>query len=246
MIKAIRDEMKGGLSMIGLMAGVGWGMWLLLTVIFSLVLHFSSGYSEWADIGSIVALVMVLFLGWITTMVMFSFGFQMAVTMGRTRRKYAVSALCANMLQLLAGLAAVYPTMWASLLVKRVFFPALPFEGGTWQASSPTYFMYHRHLGLTLGIGLLLVLVGMALGALMMRYGRVAFWIMWGICVFGGAGVGLISRLVESSPRLTAVLAACGTWVRNMPGLALALAWALVMVILSGIGWLLVRKASVR
>ena len=67
MIKAIRDEMKGGLAVTGLMAGVGWGIWLLLTVIYSLVLYFDADAIQWADIGSIVALVAVLFMGWIMT-----------------------------------------------------------------------------------------------------------------------------------------------------------------------------------
>ena len=187
MLKAIKDELRQGWQTLALAAGLGWGGGLLVDLIISLVWYSDPmATREWAGFGSIVAVVLVLFAVWIMAMMQFSSGFAMAVTMGRTRRRYMVSSLCANLGMALASVAAVYPLVWVEEALRRGLFAAMPLEGGTLLSAYAVRWMFAAHWWMVPLLAATAVLLGTVTGALFWRLGRTGFWILWAVCMLAG------------------------------------------------------------
>ncbi len=243
MLKAIKDELYHGWQSLAMMAGVGWGVGLLLDLIVTLV-WYNDPTEEWAGVGSIVALVAALFMVWIIAMVQFSSAFALAVTMGRTRRRYMVSSLCANLLLALASMAAIYPLVWVEEAIRRGLFAALPLEGGTLLSAYPVHWMFTAHLWMVPLLAVSAVLLGTLMGALFWRLGRTGFWILWGVGMLGGA---LASRMASAkSGWLSALRHTLGQSIVGLSPSAWVGIWVLACLLLGTVSWLLVRRAAVK
>lgn len=236
-LRAAGAEMRcSGWECAGAAAIIGWGGWLLFAL-----LAFVTGDGDFLRTAPIAAVGLAAFSGCIICAVGFSAGFQLALSLGRTRRLYTLSALPAYLLATVAGMAACYPSAWLSWALLQAAGLARPGEAA---GAEQGLLMYHRYWPVLLAAALFMVALGAAIGALMMRFGQKGFWLVWCVCVFGSAAMASIVR-VEKGPvsRLVTGLRACAN------GLS-AVGWwgvfALVVAALLAAVWLLVRRAAVR
>lgn len=243
MLKAIKDEIKGGWQFQTLVLGVGWGTGLLVMLTVSLVWKNSTG-EEWSGVGSIVGLVAALFALWLCTLVQFSTSFALAVTMGRTRRRYMASALCANLLLGLVAALAMYPLVWLEEALHRGWFAAMPYEGGTVYTAYPVRWLFERSFWMVPLLIVTAVALGLLVGALLWRVGQWGFWVIWAVCVGGGGLVGYLGR-VKSGPFLT-LRQTLLQWAAGMTASRWVALWIAACLALLIVSWLLVRRAAVK
>ena len=131
MLKAIKRELRGAVPMLWLALGIGWGSALVLEAVVNIITA-SSGFQDdgWLSIGGVVALGAVTLVFFVSGVVQFSSSFQLAITMGCTRRAYLFSALAANVVLALGAMLATWPISPLAWLAKQALFPAAPLEGG--------------------------------------------------------------------------------------------------------------------
>lgn len=245
MLKAIKDELKGGWQFPALALGIGWGTGLVMTLIYSLVWKGNPGPGEeWSGVGSTVGLVAALFTLWLCTLVQFSTSFALAVTMGRTRRRYVGSALCANLLLGLLVTLAMYPLVWLEEALHRGWAPALPYEGGTVYTAYPVRWLFEQKFWMVLLLVVTAVTLGMLIGALLWRVGQWGFWVIWAVCVGSGGVVGYLSR-IKSGPFLL-LRQMLQQWAAGMTAPMWVALWAAACLVLLAASWLLVRRAPVK
>lgn len=244
MLKAIKDELKNSWQSLLMTVGLGWGLGLLLDLIFICVWMNSAGQSTWSGVGSIVGLVIVWFTIWLMTLVQFSTGFALAVTMGRTRRRYVASALCANLVLGFVEVAAMLPLVWLEQAVHRNFFAALPLDGGTVRAAYPALWLLQSNLWVAALITVTAVALGMLMGALFWRMGQAGFWVIWVLCIGGGALVSYLGR-IQHEPFL-ALQANLIAWAQSITAPGWAVLWAAACAVVLLGSWILVHRAAVK
>lgn len=127
MLKAIKRELKGALPMLWLALGIGWGSALVLEAVVNIITA-SSGFQDdgWLSIGGVVALGAVTLVFFVSGVVQFSSSFQLAITMGCTRRAYLFSALAANVVLALGAMLATMAHQPAGLAGKAGAFSRRP------------------------------------------------------------------------------------------------------------------------
>lgn len=161
MLKAIKRELRGAVPMLWLALGIGWGSALVLEAVVNIITA-SSGFQDdgWLSIGGVVALGAVTLVFFVSGVVQFSSSFQLAITMGCTRRAYLFSALAANVVLALGAMLATWPISPLAWLAKQALFPAAPLEGGSLHSAMPALWVFEGHIWILPLIALTAVAVG--------------------------------------------------------------------------------------
>lgn len=185
-----------------------------------------------AYLGTILFMVAACVMGLLQSISAFGTIFNLALKMGAVRRQYLAAALVVNWAGCFVTLLASY--VWR--LVDKLLFAAVGIAEG---ASLPVGVLA------MLGISLVAVVVGGWIGALLQRYGKVAFWILWVVWVFGGLSMSRIAHMLETENPgpLARVLQAVARALHSLPPVLL---WLLPVVILLALGlhlWLMLHKA---
>ncbi|GEM_PF-1284766 len=248
MLKAIKRELKGALPMLWLALGIGWGSALVLEAVVNIITA-SSGFQDdgWLSIGGVVALGAVTLVFFVSGVVQFSSSFQLAITMGCTRRAYLFSALAANVVLALGAMLATWPISPLAWLAKQALFPAAPLEGGSLHSAMPALWVFEGHIWMLPLIALTAVAVGGVMGGVMQRFGQAGFWVVWVFSMLLGAGVGKVADIIAAAQnglffRIRQFFASIGAlyewqW---------ALIWLAGALALAGAMWLLLRRAPVK
>lgn len=235
----------GGL---GLLAG----LWLLTEAGTNIgMLVFGTEKTEWQSASGVVALFGVALAVLLVAIVQYSSNFELAVSMGRTRKGYLVSAFVANLAFALVFALAAYPLSWVSELMRRVLFPAMPLAGSSALASNYGLTVFH-HMAWVIPMGALTAAVlGMVMGALCQRWGQYGFLVIW----LGGIALGtLLGKVAELyaagktgvfTPLLDTVAAFFSAVLAWGTGGVVAL-WLAVLALLYLIGYMALRKAPVK
>lgn len=221
-------------------------LWMILVIIganiFGQVLHGIMIRTDEAPetcfaMGTIISLMLVLMFLIVMAFSQLVTYFNAEISMGCTRLHFFVSyyVVCA-----VFGVVGIFIAMGLNLLENRileVLYPALPNE---------IYFMpYLIKYGIVAAV--LIPMVSIFCGALMMRYGRKVFWVIWGIYMLAVLAVPSILDHAETAPNT--LYGRIGTVMIGIFGNIPVSVWVClgaVVVIVSFVGsWILLRKQQV-
>lgn len=251
-LRYIRGELRYVFNDWPIILGLLAGLWLLTEAGTNIgMLVFGTEKTEWQSASGAVALFGVALTVFLVAIVQYSSGFELAVSMGRTRKGYLTSAFVANLVFALVFALAAYPLSWVSELMRRVLFPAMPLAGSSALASNYGLTVFH-HMAWVIPMGALTAAVlGMVMGALCQRWGQYGFLVIW----LGGIALGtLLGKVAELyaagrtgvfTPLLDTVAAFFSAVLAWGTGGVVAL-WLAVLALLYLIGYMALRKAPVK
>lgn len=249
-LKYIRDELHFVFCDWYISASILAGLWLLTEVGTDVAL-LVVGDETWFSASGATALLGAGLGGFLVALLQCSSNFDMAVSMGRTRKGYLLSSFVANAVFTTLFALLAYPLSWVSELLRRVLFPAMPLSEGTVVASNGGLFVFHE-LFWIIPLGALTALaVGALMGACCQRWGQYGFLVIW----LGGIALGTLTgkaaelyhagRTGVFTPLLdvlAAVFRVIGSW--GLGGIAAVWLAAVALALL--ITYLLLHKMPVR
>ena len=251
-LRYIRGELRYVFNDWPISLGLLAGLWLLTEAGTNIgMLVFGTEKTEWQSASGAVALFGVALAVFLVAIVQYSSSFELAISMGRTRKGYLTSAFVANLAYALVFALAAYPLSWVSELMRRVLFPAMPLAGSSALASNYGLTVFH-HMAWVIPMGALTAAVlGMVMGALCQRWGQYGFLVIW----LGGIALGtLLGKVAELyaagrtgvfTPLLDTVAAFFSAVLAWGTGGVVAL-WLAVLALLYLIGYMALRKAPVK
>lgn len=152
--------------------GGGWlfGLALLLGIVWL------ADETELVPLGTIFAGLVLVFIGVLYSIYYFACGYEQALTMSCTRRRFLVGIFVTTCLQLLCLIVAVLALSALELGIFRLFFRGYTLDLGP--LAPP---MLARFAWVPLAAVPAVVCAGMFLGACVQRWGRRALWLLWGL-----------------------------------------------------------------
>lgn len=189
-------------------------------------------------LGSCFAFFSVLLLYLFVGIFGYTADFNLAVSMGVTRRKFVLGYLVQSLLSfiMMSGIVLLFYVLESSLY-HRVFKEAV-------------LDMDNPAKGMTLKVVLCVMaaapVLRLVMGAFIMKFQKVGFWVLWAVwmalCLFGSR----LSKIIENEnsflhKTLTGLLAA----VKGLPQAGLFVLGAGVLVLILCAAWLLARRQSV-
>ena len=187
--------------------------------------------------GTVMALMMTVIFLLIMTFSQLATYFNAEISMGCTRLHFYVSYYIFSAAFSVIGVLVVMGLNLIENQMLEMIYPTLPNE---------IYFMpYLVKFGLPAAV--LLPMVSIFCGALMMRFGRKIFWVMWALYMFAVLGVPAIMEYAEEAPNT--IYGRIGTVIQGILKGIPVNAWiclGAVVVLVSFVGsWMLLRKQQV-
>lgn len=204
----------------------------------SIVLSLDSGST--GSLGSVMAAMMTFFVVFITAITNFCTGFEYAVKMGVTRKAYITGSLIVTYLQAVLIMLFLWGLSILESLLLHLFFP------DALQELSLAAFL---SLPLCLILPLIVVPIAALMGALVEKWGKKAFWIIYILIfvpiIFSSQIGDIIATRDTASPLSRLVLAIYDAIIALPPAGFKALAAAAPLLCLV-VAVLMLRKQSVR
>ncbi|WP_367924496.1 hypothetical protein [uncultured Ruthenibacterium sp.] len=249
-LRYIRDELHYMFTDWPISLGLLGGCWLLVEVVSDIGLTVAKS-NEWFSAAGAAALFGVGIVGFLVSMVQYSSNFEMAVSMGRTRKGYLISSVVANVVFTTVFALLAYPLSWFSEGLRRLLFATMPLSEGTLVTSNAGLMVFHKMFWLIPMGALTAVALGAVIGACCQRWGQYGFLIVW----LGGIALSTLSgKLVELyaegktgifTPvldRIAGFFRLVGSW-----GLAgIVLVWLVALVLVLIFSFAVLRKAPIR
>ena len=239
--KNIKDEFKYNFTSLWQLLVAVFGAWVIGEIISICVIIFTK-FKDYISFGSIFVLVCLGFMALFYGFYYFSIALNIALGMSRTRKAYTASIFIVSYLQLILGFVAAIALCFVSNGIHALFFRSLSLE-----FDFVAFLLQNAHYGFA--ILLVALIVGMLAGVCVYRYGRTAFWMLWGIwmclALFGSKLVTIVSER-DTSTFIGSI--ACGIADR-IPAFSLSV-WILIGCVCVAIIFLvavqLLRRATVK
>lgn len=244
MVKSIKREFLLNLNSLWQLLAFSGGAWLLGEVLSLCIMYFAHE-QEYISMGTIFAGIVLISFGVISALYYFSCGYEQALTMSCTRRRFLLGMFVNVCLQLLclAGIMGVLTLLDRGLYL--LLFRGMPIDGP--DLLRPEVL---RWAWVILPAVFGLACIGLFLGACVQRWGRRALWLLWAaymaIFLFGDT----FTRLAEGADRDTLLGRALGAvvdvlaFIPGGPVRALLALAVLIAATVSGVALLL--RGSVR
>lgn len=162
-----------------LIAGIGAA--LLADSIVIIVMHFISAKTA-PPIGPIIFIMVAVLMGWLITLTSTSVQYNLAIQMGAVRHTFLLAnlAVCGifTFVMILLG------TLW-----QNISYWLIALVGGT------VLFRFNFSLLIAATSAVAVTIFGLWMGAMLVRFGRKAFWILWPLWM----GLGLASNQVSDA-----------------------------------------------
>lgn len=176
------------------------GAWLAGDILSVMLLIFSDS-TKYVSIGGILGIFGAVLFSMGIGVGFFSAYYETALSMGQTRKGYIVSAFTTNFMVLISNLLLLLPLSSISELARRTFFSSLATADGFYGIFNIDFVIQWWWVGLLASF--FMVCCGMCIGALIQRWGRKAFWVLWGVYIvgflFGGKFAHIMKNINPSS-----------------------------------------------
>lgn len=241
MIKRLKNTFLLYSDGMGIISAIIGGAWLVGMIIVALILNFAKNLpNSYFNAGTVFALVIGGFYVLITDFMFFAINFNIAVSMGISRKRFLINGSIVLFVQHLIYIALLFVLSKLEMLLAALFYPNLDRVKDIMNIDG---IMLLQMVG---GV-LALIAVSIFIGALLQRFGKTAFWIMWGIYMFFAiGGVGLTSMSKTNGGLINSVVHTVGNILKNTTFAGWLTIIAVLCSILAGVGALIFRKAPVK
>ena len=156
------------------------------TALMCTVLSVSGENETYFEIGTLIAGIVFAMWSLVGTGLNFYSSFQIEVGMGSTRKHFFVSFYLCGLVQSLINVLLLGLVYLLEHNLYRILYPGMASEVEMGPGTA----------GVGIFLAIVLPMVGVGAAALMMRFGKIAFWIMWAIWM---AGFLLVPRLLGAA-----------------------------------------------
>lgn len=235
MLNAIRDELRLISKECLLLAGaVQIGVWAFIEALLGF-LGTAVGEDVSVAMGGVIAGGAGLFVIGLYSLIQFGVSFTMALSMGRTRRACFVSKAAALLMMSACSAALTYALCWASEALRLT-----AYHGSGMNAS---FFIVHEYTFAWLAAHVAIVGLCALYGAVMQRFGRTGFWVVYMLLFLPMAASGPILSAVFNEDGL---LYPIGRAISALGPASLGVGLLLLAAVLGGAAWGVLRRTSVR
>lgn len=158
------------------------------------ILRFLGGEPEFIPMGIILTMVAAIVCAVMFPAYYFSCGYEQALTLGCTRGRFLVGELALSLLHIVLLLSTVGLAVLADLGFYRVLYPQV-YERIDWEEFQidATFFIA------VAAVAASLLCFGLFFGAMLQRWGKRAFWVLWGVGMAFTYLSGPIAHLLENN-----------------------------------------------
>ncbi len=204
MLKSIKREFLLNRNSLWQSLAVLGGAWLLGEALSLCIMYFAHE-EEYFSLGTVFAAIMLVMFGVIFALYYFSCGYEQALTMSCTRRRFLFGMFVTVCLQLLCLVGGIVVLTLLDRGLYLLLFRGMPIDGPDLLRPEAL-----RWAWVILPAVLVLACTGLFLGACIQRWGRRALWLLWAaymaVCLFGDT----FTRLAEGAGRDTLLGRALG------------------------------------
>lgn len=203
----------------------------------NVVMQFGQEAESYVSLGAIMGCGMAVVYSGLWTMMQLGICFNQEISMGYTRSRFFVSFYTVNFV---GNFLMVLLLLLIGLGENQLYHVLYP--GGENEINLIPYLF---RVGLPAAFALSMA-AGLC-GVLLMRYGRKAFWALWGLWMFGFLGIPYISDAVKDAPDsfLGMVGNAFTQWLKAVPGNVWIILAAVFSLLSFGITFLFIKKQQV-
>lgn len=145
---------------------------------------------EWFAMGTVIGGMCALMFLLIMSMVQISIHFNAQISMGSTRKQFIISWLVVGITEAVAAVLLVTGICFCENKLFGVIYSGIPNE--------INFLPYLLKYGVLAAMAA--TILGNFCGTLVMRFGKVAFWILWALWMFGCLGLPRITEAIEEAP----------------------------------------------
>lgn len=192
-------------------------------------------------LGSFVAALIAIMLYLLLGIFGFMSDFNLAVSLGVTRKRFAVGYLlrCLLTSALITGIMALFYLLESNLYAKVFKDAVLEMD-----------FAEGVTVKIFLVIMFVIPVIRFAVGAFITRFQKVGFWVLWAVwmigCLGGSRLVHRIRLLQNDTGVMGQVIRSVQAFVKQSPQAVLAVLGAGVLILFIGLGWLFIRRQAVK
>lgn len=214
--------------------GLSVGIIFLCTILLAVIMHTTNDEDTTFAIGTTILVMITVFF--FLFMGVFGYGieFNLAIGMGVTRKKFIPAYFASTLLMLVAESLFIYAAYFLERWEINTFYSQWPYEKGI------EYLIFSRYMIL----GLFLVAAAQIFfGAIAMKFGKKAFWILWILMMTFSILPSRIEKAADGSflDNLGKVLVHFFSSLNQVTGSLLMFG---LIVILLGVAYLLQRKQA--
>ena len=238
MLSAIKKQFKTQCrDWLGIMTVLMLGAAVFGGILFAVIAALDHETDSYFAMGTVIAGIMAVMFTGIMMMASLSQLFNLEVSMGCTRKHFFISYYTLGFFVGLCGVVMLWLINMAENTMNRVMYPGMSEE-----ISFLPYLLKWSIPVMTV----ILVLAGFC-GALMMRFGKVAGWILWFLWMFGWLGLPRIQEAVEKAP--DSLFGRIGSIAADMLRMVPLHTWVCIAVLVSILAfaetWVLLRRQQV-
>lgn len=231
--KQLRIQYMDGILLMCLAVGGSLAGMVLLTVI----MHSDQGAESYVPLGTIFGMIMAVFYTVIMNLVQIQIYFNLEVSMGCTRSRFFVSFYMVSFMFNLIGVCLLTVISLADQALCSVMYPDCMNE----IELTP----YLLRWGILAAAAI--TMISGFLGALLMRFGKRAGWILWALWMFGCIVLPRITEAVSEAP--DSVFGKIGSVLIHLIRMVPGDMWVCIVGVISLLGlggaWILLRKQQV-
>lgn len=237
MIGSIKKQMRIQSSDMRWMFLILLGSIIFGKILFVVIQHFDHEVDTYFPLGTIMGILVLVIVNGILVMVGISIYFNTQVSMGCTRKDFFISFYASEILWSVAGLAMLILFNVLDDKLSALMYPQMKNE--------IILLPYLLKWGLPVAVAV--ILVGGLCGALVMRFGRIAFWVLWGIWMVGCVLGPQIADAADEAPG--SVFGLIGGGIKGVVMGISANIWMVLILVLCvvsvTVSWMILRKQQV-
>ena len=235
MLNVIRDELRlMSKECLLLVGAVQLGMWAFIEALLGF-LGTAVGEDVSVAMGGVIAGGAGLFALGLYGLIQFGVSFTTALSMGRTRRACFVSKAAALLAMGVCSAALTYALCWASEALRLTVYHG--------RGLNASFLFVHEYTSAWLAAHVAVIALCMLYGAVMQRFGRAGFWVVYMLIVLPMAASGPILGAVFNEDGL---LYPVGRAILAMGPASIGVGLLLAAAVLGGAAWGVLRRTSVR
>lgn len=191
-----------------------------------------------AIIGTLFAIFVGIFANWLFGIFAFGNSFNTVMSLGSTRKEFLIANGVTDYVNVIIETIAIIIFYFVESFLCKVIYADREFDNLVW---------FLADYRIVLGIIIILPAIKMLGGALILKFKKVAYWIMWALWIVTFLGFNRFADYIAKNPEslIARICSGILEFVTGMSGIAQAVTFLIITCIFIAATVLLVRKEAV-